>query len=518
MRSFVRAFLVLATVVVTSFANADLGTVNVMEARNFIAAREMAFGGSWLLPTMNGQLRIAKPPLPTWPTAVLMRMTGTDADLAVNRIPAGVCGVLLAAFTFLLARRITGEGKLALLSMLVMCTSYIFLLSVRKNTWDIFSVTFMTGALWALAEIVRRPAKAAVFVPAASVMMACAFMSKGPVPFGVMLVPFVAAYAAAFGFDDLKNSLTPLLAAAFLCAVLSGLWPLYVYMNTPHAAAAVAAKETSGWFTRHTQPAWYYLLHLQELAGVWVFFLLAGVYETLVRRDRDPRARFFVWWFILTVAVVSVFPEKKLRYLLGAVVPASAVCAVALQRLKGGARPLARAVNGAFGIVTGLLFAAGSGALVYYDGWHVQTVFMASALAVPGAWLVLTGVRGKASMNHQAAVAGICLAVVFLTPTLRAHVIGDEAAPFMRIRHTEAFRGLPFFSLGEVPAEVIWASGRVIGPLSAEDLARRATGEAPFVLVVEGEGKHPGAGFRLAETVTSGRRVYRFYLHGAPAG
>jgi 4-amino-4-deoxy-L-arabinose transferase-like glycosyltransferase len=39
--------------------------VDLMEARNFVTAREMVNDHHWLVPTMNGELRITKPPLPT---------------------------------------------------------------------------------------------------------------------------------------------------------------------------------------------------------------------------------------------------------------------------------------------------------------------------------------------------------------------------------------------------------------------------------------------------------------------
>lgn len=39
---------------------------DIMESRNIITAREMVSDGNWLVPTMNGELRLEKPPLPTW--------------------------------------------------------------------------------------------------------------------------------------------------------------------------------------------------------------------------------------------------------------------------------------------------------------------------------------------------------------------------------------------------------------------------------------------------------------------
>lgn len=50
--------------------NLDVLDVTIMEARNFITAREMTLDGNWLLTTMNGEPRYQKPPLPTWLAAI----------------------------------------------------------------------------------------------------------------------------------------------------------------------------------------------------------------------------------------------------------------------------------------------------------------------------------------------------------------------------------------------------------------------------------------------------------------
>ena len=47
----------------------DIPNVTIMEARNFITAREMVQDNNWLLTTMNGEPRYQKPPLPTWLSA-----------------------------------------------------------------------------------------------------------------------------------------------------------------------------------------------------------------------------------------------------------------------------------------------------------------------------------------------------------------------------------------------------------------------------------------------------------------
>src|SRR5687768_1835411 len=80
--------LLLLVVTLCLFVNLQAGDLTLMEARNFIAAREMAREGHWLLPTMNGQLRLAKPPLPTWITAWAGLIAGNMDQLPVLRFPA----------------------------------------------------------------------------------------------------------------------------------------------------------------------------------------------------------------------------------------------------------------------------------------------------------------------------------------------------------------------------------------------------------------------------------------------
>lgn len=42
---------------------------DIMESRNLVTAHEMIEYDNWLVPTMNGELRLEKPPLPTWVAA-----------------------------------------------------------------------------------------------------------------------------------------------------------------------------------------------------------------------------------------------------------------------------------------------------------------------------------------------------------------------------------------------------------------------------------------------------------------
>src|SRR3712207_3615056 len=78
----------------TFFQNLQAVDPSLMEARNFITVREMTQHRNWLIPTLNGEPRLAKPPLPTWITAVSALGSGGLYNLVALRLPAA----LIAAF------------------------------------------------------------------------------------------------------------------------------------------------------------------------------------------------------------------------------------------------------------------------------------------------------------------------------------------------------------------------------------------------------------------------------------
>ena len=66
---------------------------DIMESRNLVTAREMVEYNNWLVPTMNGDLRLEKPPLPTW-VAAGMEFLSPD-NILLQRAAAGIIACLL---------------------------------------------------------------------------------------------------------------------------------------------------------------------------------------------------------------------------------------------------------------------------------------------------------------------------------------------------------------------------------------------------------------------------------------
>ncbi|NVO29646.1 ArnT family glycosyltransferase [Hymenobacter lapidiphilus] len=142
---------------VSFFLHSGASAVSLMDSRNFVAAREMVAGGSWLIPTMNQELRLAKPPLPTWAVAGLQQLTGPTDNLALLRIPAGLAATLLVFFFWGLCCELTrrqpfentAPGRTAWLAALVLATSLLVITTGREGQWDIFASSLaMGGAMY----------------------------------------------------------------------------------------------------------------------------------------------------------------------------------------------------------------------------------------------------------------------------------------------------------------------------------------------------------------------------------
>ncbi len=76
---------------------------DIMESRNLITAHEMVEYDNWLVPTMNGVLRLEKPPLPTW-LAAGVELISPD-NLSLQRAVAGIAATLLVLFLYAFASR-----------------------------------------------------------------------------------------------------------------------------------------------------------------------------------------------------------------------------------------------------------------------------------------------------------------------------------------------------------------------------------------------------------------------------
>ncbi|RZV58873.1 MAG: glycosyltransferase, partial [Flavobacteriaceae bacterium] len=115
--------------------NIDVLQVSIMEARNFITAREMVIDGNWIMTTMNGEPRYQKPPLPTWLTAISSMIFGLKSLFGL-RLPAVIMIMVVGIYGYLFSRKLLKNHKHAFVNALIMITSFYVIAIIVEAPWD----------------------------------------------------------------------------------------------------------------------------------------------------------------------------------------------------------------------------------------------------------------------------------------------------------------------------------------------------------------------------------------------
>jgi len=302
------------------FTGLDKIEVNIMEARNFISAREMVQNKEYFLTTLNNEPRYQKPPLPTWLTAISGTLFGFDSLYAM-RLPV-VAITFLLVFSFYYFSKLIGlSSKYSFNNALILITSFYIFFAGRDNQWDMYTHSFMMVCIYFLWKLFREDSRELRNSILAGVCFGLSFLSKGPISLYVLLLPFLVSYSIVYHFSLRKKILY--LLNVFLIGLSVGLsWYIYVNLKDPEYFRMTVTRETSNWASYEVKPFYYYWNFFIQ-SGLWTIpSLTALIYPYLKKRVENLKAyRFVVLWTILSVIFLSCIPEKKVRYLVPVLIP-----------------------------------------------------------------------------------------------------------------------------------------------------------------------------------------------------
>ena len=279
----------------------------------------------WLVPIMNGQIRLQKPPLPYWCTAAAYRLGGSHSELLSRLIPAAL-GFLSTFLIAALARRLIGR-RAALIAALVWSSSYFIPDEYRKSMTDPYLAFSTLLALWswiAAASPHRQTANGkrhSALLVLSYVSIALALLSKGYPFFPHFLIP-VSLYHLLYRRRVPGRWWLHLLGIAIVIAVTVP-WPLYILKYVP-SATEFWRYESVGRLSDNIEqyrPWHFYVPLLLQISLPWTFIWLlgAGLPLALPKRHISRRRILFpIVWFAAVVLFFSIFKHKKLAYLLPA--------------------------------------------------------------------------------------------------------------------------------------------------------------------------------------------------------
>lgn len=462
----------LSTVVILMLlVHLEVPNMTIMEARNFITAREMVQNHNWLLTTMNGEARYQKPPLPTWLTAVSGMIFGINNIFAL-RLPAALMVLFSGICIYYLSLKLMLSKIQSFHNSLILVTSFYIFAIIIEAPWDIFAHGFMLAGLYFLFLFFEEKMalwKNALF---AAFFVGLSVMSKGPVSLYAVFLPFLISYGMVFKFKDFKTKFLPLTGFVLLLVIIGGWWFVYVRLADPEAFLKIATKETENWSNYNIKPFYYYWNFFIQ-SGLWAIpALISLLYPYLIKRVEHKKAyQFSFWWTIFAVVLLSLIPEKKARYLVPALIPLAINTGFYIQYLLNNFSELKRKgetipVYFNFGLIA-IISLAVPFALFFLlkDGLQnhlLSYVLTSMAMLLIGILLIRNLYVKKFQNVFYLTILFVVSLAVFGLP-LSKSIIKNEAYKSINSLHQfEEKEHIISYSVGEITPELLWEYNGII--------------------------------------------------------
>jgi 4-amino-4-deoxy-L-arabinose transferase-like glycosyltransferase len=454
------------------------------EPREAEISREMWLAPS-VVPSLNDQVFIEKPPLYYWTVAGVFELVGGASAWAARSVSAAA-SFLTLVLVFLWGRRELSPAVGALAAV-GLATSVQFMISSHWVLIDPLLMLFATVAAWAGWELLARDGgRRAVLALYAALVLA--LWTKGLI--GPVLLGFGFAAHAAWT-RKLKPlwRLRPFVGAAALLAA-TGVFALLVYRSAGYAAVREwfwvnhVLRFVEPEYTGHAQPFYYYLVNIPTAVLPW-WVPFADVFRP--RRWRDPTMpnrdlRVYLASLCLGMALIlSASTTKRSIYLLPMLPPLALLIAAHgaawCERAREG---LARAWPWWTQAALLIAFAAGPALLGMFYVRRVDPLALGilAAVAVLVAALVVT--RKQKTGRGLAALGASAVAGVVSLFAVAMHFGGEakDMSEFVawideQIPANESVYG--YGSLDETFDGIVpFVTGRKVVALDAADIERLA--------------------------------------------
>lgn len=449
------------------FPHLDVIEVNIMEARNFITAREMATNNHWILTTLNDLPRYEKPPLPTWLTAISGIIFGFDSVYAL-RIPVVLITLLLVFGVHKLSEKLGLSKQQNFHNGLILITSFYIYFAGRDNQWDMYTHSFMVVCILFLWDLLNDPKKPLFNAVMAGLFFGFSFLSKGPISVYALLLPFLIAYGFTYKFQ-LKDKKMYLLLILALGLIIGLSWPLYVKWADPATYLKVTKIESSRWGNYNTRPFYYYWSFFTQ-SGIWtVPALIALIYPYLKNKVSNIKAyQFTFFWTMAAVVLLSIIPEKKSRYLLPVLIPMALNTGFYIEYLINNFKSISLKkekgiVYFAFGLIGVLCIAIPIGIFIKVKnnltGFEFWLIGLSLSLFIIG-YVLFTNLRNKNFTKVFYAVIAVQVAVVaFGIPFTKLILKNPNYTSAKAIREKEKSLDVRTYELNAFTPEIIWDYG-----------------------------------------------------------
>jgi 4-amino-4-deoxy-L-arabinose transferase-like glycosyltransferase len=288
--------------------------ITLNEARRAVPITGMFQSGNWLLPYLNNELYVDKPPLFYW-ASLLFASLCNSVNEWVFRLPSALAAIGVMAASFAITRESLGKWH-ALFVALVLATCTNFVIFARRCEIEMLLTALCAGSLLlAYQFILLQKSRTTIYWSYA--LMGAALLCKGPVALLFVHLPILLM---AWKIPRARTYLA--CWQGWLLMLVIGLsW----YVAVTHelgidvwkrAYQADIQQKIAGQSNR--DPVYEYLLFILPDYLPWTLLLLATPAKTLRSWRSQPALQFFAYGAWVPLVVLSLFSNKHAKYLLPA--------------------------------------------------------------------------------------------------------------------------------------------------------------------------------------------------------
>jgi 4-amino-4-deoxy-L-arabinose transferase-like glycosyltransferase len=339
-RSVLLVIVVLAGLAVAR-GNGDSRPMGSHEVFVAQTAGEMLESGDYLIPRFAGQLRLQKPPLAYWLSALAQRLSGEGPDARVSefhaRLPSVLAALLLLLVTYGIGKVAFADPRVGLVAAAVMAATWDFFRYSRSARPEMLYALFCTLMVLGIVLAVRRietdraQSRGGLLVWAS---LAGALFAKGPQHplfflLGTALALWLRRPRASFA-----GVFRPYLGILLLLPVLA----YFVYVASQ--VDSVLGFWTKQMIQDQPIPVWlrpfrfYYPWTLVVGLVPWVVAL--GVTALVCWRIRPPNVALLGWMVLVSIAFLAFAGKLRHHYVLPLTPICSVLVAWALVRVRDG--------------------------------------------------------------------------------------------------------------------------------------------------------------------------------------
>lgn len=296
---------------------------NPDETRDGGIAAEMYRSGDYVVPKLNGEAFLEKPPLYYWTSAIIYKLT-EHVTAGTTRLPAALYGILGILFTFLIGKHLFNE-RVGFFGAAILATSVQYFRMSHFAMMDIALAALVTGALF----FHLRGLKIGFLVCAI-----LAFYAKGFL--GIILAGLVATLHLLVEKKPKELAVTIALGIlVFFVTVLPWFWGLWKEGGARFLEIFIVDNHWKRFFSKsadHTEHFWFfYFLSFPVDFLPWTPLYLGHVRDLIKEPHKyfeSKALKFLLVWFFGLLLFFCLSSSKRSIYLLP-LFPAAALLSAA---------------------------------------------------------------------------------------------------------------------------------------------------------------------------------------------